>query len=390
MESKYKVYILIDSLVHGGAERITVALSQYLVNSGIETTVVTFHSAGRDFFDLGAGVKRIELDLVAGRGIWNKIRINVRRVLAVRSVLKRGNADVIIGMMTAASVISLLSGALAGVKTVISERNFPGSKKVAWWWVASRKLLYRFATAHVAQTENTAEWLRKETGSRDVQVIPNPVIWPLPDFEPVVDPYTVVPRERQCFMAAGTKIFQKGFDLLVDAYAMIAARCTKWDLVVLGVSEQDDRQRPSLEALRRRIESHRLGDRVYLPGPAGNMTAWYSRADVFVLSSRYEGFPNVLLEAMAAGRACIAFDCDTGPGDLIAHGTNGVLVARENTAELAGQMERLALDDRLRDRLGLASRRIREDLAEVRVLEQWRILVDRLAGGEPSPAGCRR
>lgn len=378
---------MIDSLVHGGAERFTAVLSGFLVERGIGTTVVTFHSRERDFFQLPPDVDRVALDLVAGPSPWSKLVTNLGRVRAVRAVLERDGADVVVGMMTDASVVSVLAGGLARTRVLVAERNFPGRKRLRWWWVVMRKLLYRFADGVVAQTRETAAWLRQRAGARDVRVIPNPVVWPLPDSTPVRRPGEFLPADSRCFMAAGSKIEQKGFDLLLEAFASVAGGCAGWHLAVVGVSRDDPRQRPGLDALGRRVEQLGLGDRVHFPGPVGNMSEWYEAADVFVLSSRYEGFPNVLLEAMAAGRPCIAFDCDTGPRDLITHDVNGLLVAREDPAALGEAMARLAGDAQWRERLGKAAAGVRDTLSETGILERWHDLIVDLAGDGRRPAG---
>ena len=92
-----------------------------------------------------------------------------------------------------------------------------------------------------------------------------------------------------------------------------------WDLVILGNGEERDN-------LNHMTRNFGITDRVHFPGSVGNISEWYERADLFVLSSIVEGFPNVLLEALTYGLPCISFDCNTGPRDIIQDGFNGILV----------------------------------------------------------------
>src|SRR5690606_28867861 len=111
----------------------------------------------------------------------------------------------------------------------------------------------------------------------------------------------------------------KGFDLLIQAFALIAPYFPDWDLVILG--EGDERPR-----LQQQIQEADLSQRVQLMGRVGNMAEWYQYADMYVLSSRTEGLSNTLLEAMAAGLPVVAVDCDTGPREIIRDNIDGILV----------------------------------------------------------------
>ena len=107
-------------------------------------------------------------------------------------------------------------------------------------------------------------------------------------------------------------------------------------------------------------------------GSIGNVGDWYERADVFVLSSIVEGFPNVLLEAMAYGVPCISFDCDTGPGEIISHGQNGILVdPEEREFGLKGALDVLLSDGHERSRLGANAVSVRDRYSISKVIERW-------------------
>jgi len=142
--------------------------------------------------------------------------------------------------------------------------------------------------------------------------------------------------------------------------------------------------RAGLEAQRRELD---LQDRVSLPGLAGNVGDWYAAADVFVLTSRYEGFPNTLLEALAAGLPAVSVDCDTGPREILRHGVDGLLVPQDDSPGpgngpengLAAALDRMMADDALRRACAARAVEVRDRFALPRIAAQWDALVTELA-----------
>jgi glycosyltransferase involved in cell wall biosynthesis len=161
------------------------------------------------------------------------------------------------------------------------------------------------------------------------------VQYPLPVAEPVLAPESLISAERKLLLAVGRLDVQKGFDLLLESFAQLLSRYPTWDLVILGEGSQRT-------ALADQLIRLGLQGRAKLPGLAGNIGDWYSRADLYVMSSRFEGFPNTLAEAMAHGCPPISFDCDTGPRDLIRHEYDGLLVeANGDVLALTQALDRL-------------------------------------------------
>ena len=159
-------------------------------------------------------------------------------------------------------------------------------------------------------TERDAEDYRAVLGGR-VRVVRVP--------NAARDPGTRRAGDAKVVVAAGRLTRQKGFDLLVDAYAQVAHRYPDWQLHIYGSGEERGRLLAQI---------HRLGleRQVRLMGYSGTLSEQLSQAALYVMSSRVEGFPMVLLEAMAVGLPVVSFDCPNGPADLVRQGTNGVLV----------------------------------------------------------------
>lgn len=377
-----RVLIFIGSLTAGGAERVVATLSGFLVERGYPVTVVTMHTRDRDFYKLDERVDRICLDLAAGHKGIAKIFATIRRVRALRSVIRATETEVVIGMMSSSAVLAIFATVGLTTRVIVSERNYPGLKSADTPWRILRSLSYRFANAHVAQTRKGADWLARHTGSRDIHVIPNSVKWPVPACAPEITPASILDPEARVVLAVGSKVSQKGFDLLTTAFATAAKEDRNWHLVILGSPPSGGEIETEWRRLRGTVADAGLSDRVHFPGRAGNVTDWYVRADIFVLSSRYEGFPNALLEAMAGGCASIAFDCDTGPRDIIRHGSNGLLVPAADVSMLADALAALIVDPDLRRRLAEDAVGVRRSFAEERILGRWERVIDS-AGPEP-------
>jgi glycosyltransferase involved in cell wall biosynthesis len=227
-----------------------------------------------------------------------------------------------------------------------------------------RRWSYGRLDAVVALTNQSAAWLADNTAARRLHVIPNPVAWPMEAASPAIPPDSVGLAGRRRLLAVGRLAPQKGFDLLIGAFAACARSFPEWELVIVG----DGPSRAELEA---QIEALGLGDRVFLAGRAGNIGAWYERADAYVLSSRFEGMPNVLLEAMSHGLPVISFDCETGPRELIRHGIDGLLVPPQDPKALAEAMAALMGDGPLRLRLGTRAVETRQRHALETIEAQW-------------------
>jgi glycosyltransferase involved in cell wall biosynthesis len=197
-----------------------------------------------------------------------------------------------------------------------------------------------------------------------VHVVPNPV-----DVEALgTDGARELPIAPRTLVAMGRLARQKGFDVLLDAFARCAPAHPEWKLLILGEGEERTRLEAQVRALG-------LDGRVQLPGRVQRPGAILRRAELFVLPSRWEGFPNALLEAMACGVAAIAADCPSGPRDIVRPGVDGVLVPPEDPAALAAALDRLLTDGEERRRLAARAPEVRERFGLPQVMARWDALL---------------
>jgi len=365
-----KICLVISTLQSGGAERVATTLANHWVQKGWCVTVVTFASVGGDFYTLGQGVRRVSLNCIGeSAGPVAGLKNNLMRVFAVRRALMAEMPDVALGFMPSMNVICGLACLGTGICAVGSEHTHPPMVPLAQPWRSLRRLIYPRLAAVSALTESSAAWVRENTGAKHVPIMPNPIPYPLPDGEPTVHPNTVLENlgGDRTLLAVGRLAHLKGFDRLLDAFATLRERYPEWRMVILG--EGPLRGDLSEQSRRLGLERH-----VAMPGAVGNIGAWYNAADVYVMTSQFEGFGNTLAEALSYGVPSVAVDCETGPREILRQEVDGLLVAQDNPQALVDGLGRLMGDPELRARCARRATEVRQRFAVERIAGQWEAL----------------
>jgi GalNAc-alpha-(1->4)-GalNAc-alpha-(1->3)-diNAcBac-PP-undecaprenol alpha-1,4-N-acetyl-D-galactosaminyltransferase len=262
------------------------------------------------------------------------------------------------------NVLTLLACRPLNLDVVVSERIDPRRQPIgrAWGWL--RRRVYPSARALVVQTERVRRQMAPLMRGRPTYVVPNAVWSPETESRPL----QTGSNHARTIVAMGRLSGQKGFDLLIDAFAQIAPRHPDWSLRIVG----EGPQRGNLE---KQVKACDLEGRISLTGWEPQPAAALATAGLFVLSSRFEGFPNALLEAMACGLPVVSFDCETGPAEIIRDGVDGVLVPPEDVDRLAGTIDRLIGDESLRRRLGQAATHVIERFSVERYFGLWEAIL---------------
>ena len=372
--ARMRIALVITALGAGGAERVIIGLANAWAVRGREVTLITFEVPGTTpYYELDPRVALRQLGVAsAARPIWRALWQGVRRVRALRQTLRTLEPDVAISFLAKINVLTVLATRGFALPVIVSERNNPERQRfrASWRWL--RAGLYRVAYCVVTPSRGVLESFPGVIRRRG-RVIPNPV-----DLTP--------PRRRlsgtRRLVAVGRLVHQKGFDLLLRAFAAIATEHPEWTLTIWGEGEERGR----LEALCAQLG---LLEQVQLPGLTERPGQWVEQAEVFVLSSRFESFGNVVTEAMVAGLPVVAFDCPWGPGDIVRDGDDGLLVPPEDVGALAAAMRRLIADPELRRRLGEAGARNVRRFEKAAIVAQWEALIREAVAARPAAAAPR-
>lgn len=357
-----RILWVISSLSAGGAERVITELANAFVDHGHSVAVLTLAQPGRDHYQLDSRIERIALNVIWDSvSLWQSFVGNWRRIRMIREAILRYQPDVVVSFIEQNNVRVLSAMLGARIPIIVSERIDPRRYQVGRIWNVARRLLYPFADRVVVQTEGVANWARAITDRKRVRVVPN-FVRTLPQLHGDR-------RETMQLLAVGRLDSQKAFDVLLRAFALSALAERGVTLTILG----DGPQRQALGVL---ADELGIAQAVEMPGVVQNPEAWMARTTVFVLPSRYEGFPNALLEAMAMGCPVIAADCDSGPREIIRHGENGLLVPVEDIDALAAALQKLFDDVALRTWLGAEALNIRERYSKHVIVDQWEKLIE--------------
>lgn len=357
VESEMKIALVLQTLGKGGAERVASLLSQQFERDGHQVHVLLWE----DIRHYPHGGQLTVLHTPATPSLVGKFWNLVTRAWLLRRWYQQQRPDLVISLMETANIPAVLSGIPVVISVHLDPRfELAGYQKLLMKW------LYPLANvkARVAVSQGIAQVLEQQFGIEAWKVIANPVdllaidqqkrFLPLPVIEGLTDDY---------LLGMGRLHEQKGFDLLIDAYAQ-SKLCRVKPLVIIGEGD-------ALAQLEAQVARLKLQAWVHFPGWADNPFPWFAGAWVFVMSSRSEGLGNTLIEAMACGCACISADCDFGPRDIISHEIDGLLVSPESSQALSLALDRLASDEAFRHTLQQGGMRRAKDFDLPLLADQW-------------------
>lgn len=358
--------LVISSLGAGGAERVMVTMANYWAERDWTVNLLTLEDGGQPpFYKLHQSVACRPLGIAGvSKSAHQRVLKNLRRIRVLRAAIRESFPKVVISFMSATNVLTLLATTGLGVPVIVREAIDPHEQPIPEAWQLLRRWIYPRATYVVVLGERSRSYFSPTVQQR-ARIIPNPaVVFVHGDLENVRSCH----GQNKKVISMGRLVPQKGFDLLLRAFAAIASQHPDWSLEIWGKGSL----RSELKSLARELA---IGDRVHLPGTTDEPFAKLSQADLFVLSSRYEGFPNALCEAMGCGVPVVSFDCPSGPAEIIRDGVDGFLVPSGNVQALANVMSRLMADPHERERLARRAPEVLDRFGVRKIMSLWENLI---------------
>jgi GalNAc-alpha-(1->4)-GalNAc-alpha-(1->3)-diNAcBac-PP-undecaprenol alpha-1,4-N-acetyl-D-galactosaminyltransferase len=342
--------MVIYSLACGGAERVVSRLSNEL-SKYHDVDIIIFDN--KVSYECSARI--ISLNLPANKDISRKIITFILRIIKLKKIFKQQQYDQVFSFMETANFPVLVSCSDA----IVSVRNNPRlfSKIIQ----IGMSYLYPIAKKVVCVSKEVESYLTNELRVHNTVTIYNPLNQFFSNELPILV------HSRKFILAVGRLDEQKGFEKLIRAYSD-SNLSQNYDLLICGEGEL----RNYLEKL---IQTLNLEKHIFLKGEARKIDDYYRSASIFVLSSLYEGFPNVLVEAMGHGLPVISTRCKTGPEEIIIDGKNGLLTVDEQGSNLSELMQKLCYDDELKLKLGREAKKIQQTLSIELIVSQWLALM---------------
>jgi len=364
----------------GGVERVlTLKVNYFAEHFGYDITIIL--TEGKDkplFYPLSDKIKVVNLN-INFEEMWaysffkktwtylKKQRVYKKKLTAE---LMRIRPEITISLLR--REINFLSEIMDGSRKIgelhvnrANYRNFEANESnvlknlFAKFWmkglVSHLRKLDRFV---VLTEEDKASWTELD----NVEVIPDPLAFEIEEISPLVNKRVI---------AVGRYVYQKGFDLLLQAWAEIEEEYSDWQLVVYGMGNR--------EPYEHLIDDLKIDrSRCHLYGSTLDIKREYLNSSLFVFSSRFEGFGMVLIEAMACGLPVVSFDCPCGPKDIISHNVDGWLVENGNVKKLASGLSLLMREESVRRSFSVEARKNVERYSIEHIADRWRSLFDSL------------
>jgi len=339
-----KLCILIDGISNsGGTDRVASIISSLFVNNDIDTSVYSL-SQGQPYYHFDGRVKIT----------YPKYKIRIYNLFHYCQEIKKNNFDHIIVLSMgklSAQAVPLLKLLRVKSKVIcndhVSFRSFSNLKKIIKWPA------YKLADEIVVLTESDKKYLSKKL-NRNIKVVRN--CSPYESSTLQVD--SLVSKEK-IVLAVGRLTYQKNFERLLNNWGRINSK--GWKLVVVGQGED-------FEKLNILIKKNNL-ENVFIENPTHDLDLWYRKSSLLVMTSRYEGLPMVLIEAKNFGVPAIAFDCETGPIEIIKD--DGFVIDYNNDVDFMKKLENLLTDNELRTSMGINALKNSKMFTGNEIYKEW-------------------
>jgi len=357
------IFFVINTLQGGGAERVLSTLALDFYKRNVPVTIICLNYA-ESVYKLPDDLNIIYLVDRNSQSILSRLYYALIIFFKLTYLIYSKKPSCVISFMTTANLWSGLSSILTNSNFIVSERTTPEHtiNKQNSLLKKCSEIIYRQALAIVLPAKGIENCLRKNSGFADLtncKIINNPVghLGNLTGNRV---------HDKKFILGVGRLSFEKGFDQLIEAFANLNLKGI--DLLIAGDG-------PEYAVLEEQIKHLKIEKHVKLIGSKDNLQDYYDQAELFVLPSRNEGYPNALIEAMSLGCPCVAMDCEFGPSEIIRHQKNGLLVEDNNIKELTAAIYKILNNPILKNKLATNARQINTTNSLKNISSQWQKLI---------------
>ncbi|MBU3015757.1 glycosyltransferase family 4 protein [Poseidonibacter lekithochrous] len=362
-----KITFVIGSMDGAGAQRVLATLANYLSSNGYDITILTIKN--KCAYSLNKNIKYKSLLKKKGKikeSILKKVFHRLIYPFLLYKQLKKEKSDIHISFLVDLNKHMILLSKMLKVPVIASEHtNFKADMSFISW--IERRFIYKFANAVTVLTKyDYNNYYSKFLNN--VYIMPNPL-----SFKPIDT--VKVRNKNKIILAAGSlnRWEIKGFDNLLRIFANVQKKHSHWKLHIAGEGEK------GLKYLTQLSKELEIEDSVVFLGFQTTIKERMKESSIFLLTSRYEGFSMVLVEAMSQGCACISFDCIAGPSEIIDHNYNGILIEDQNTLKMEEEVNKLIETPKKREELAQNAIKSLDIFSVKTISEKWISIIDKIS-----------
>lgn len=360
-----KIVFVIPTLTSGGSERVISTMANFWAEKGHSISIIALdEDQNKPFYPLDENIRYIPLNLfIKPKNYIKKLFVTLQQIRTIRKCISSLKPAVVISFLDITNLLTINATFFLNVKVIVSERsNLRMSTINPILKNLNKKIFYRFADKIIVQTSSVKDLYSKSLQEK-IEVIPNPVREPEDFYKATADNF----RNKK-IINVGRLEYVKGQDNLIKAFTKLHKKYPDWSLIIVG----EGGERENLQNI---INKYEVSQSVQLVGRLDNIYSILSESSILAQTSRFEGFPNALCEAMACGLPVISTNCNFGPNEIIKDNVNGKLVPVDDVDALTLALDELIQNPRLCLQLGNNARNIVNKYSISKIMDKWESVI---------------
>jgi glycosyltransferase involved in cell wall biosynthesis len=344
----------------GGVPKLIINLANEIKEAGLNVKIISCYKDEKiPQFVLNKDIKceyvQTELKHASNLSIYKKVKFWIYVIKKAR-ILWMENKDAIIISCTPAMSLALIATKRIHKSKIYLWENV-NFKRYGTILTGAKKILYKNVEIYITPTTSEYEYLSKTKINSKLILNAN---YSLPKEVEKKQ----LPGEKFKLLAIGRMVRQKGFDLLIQSLQELNNIDKKWEMTIIGSGPEENK-------IKELAKRYQLESKINFVPHCINLDTYYRNADIYVMTSRFEGLPLVLIEAQCFGLPCVSFDCPTGPREVITHGENGLLVELGDVKKIAQEVLRLARSKELYESCSQSAKDTSKKYSPNEVFNKW-------------------